>query len=374
MTRDPLASKRTLSAATSLHALEWGAAVVFASVGSHADLGWRMVACGLVAAMSIQRVRRAQAHVETMKGGETVKETPAAPSAAEPEAPAPAAPKEEPAPETKKEGKKETKREPVSAVMSVPRVGTVLLAEDDPTNQVLVATQLRSLGYTVTIAGNGRAVVDLAIAAARASDPFDVVLMDMQMPEMDGYTAANELRTRGYKGSIVALTAHAMRGDRERCLDAGCDEYLTKPVNRQQLLAAIRASVEIARTAMETADTCSRRITLPDSSEPLRSEFADDPDMADIVVEFVQILELRASALTAALAKNDMETMKRLVHQVKGAAGGYGFPSITEQAKNVEHAMAAAGDGTQLKKAVESLCSLCIRAGFRAEPARRAVA
>jgi HPt (histidine-containing phosphotransfer) domain-containing protein len=121
---------------------------------------------------------------------------------------------------------------------------------------------------------------------------------------------------------------------------------------------------------MESADTCSRRIMLPDSSEPLPSEYADDPDMADILVEFVNILSLRAAALAEALAKNDLVTLKRIVHQLKGAAGGYGFPSITEQAKNVEDAMSAAGDGTQLKKAVESLCSLCNRAGFRAGAAK----
>jgi HPt (histidine-containing phosphotransfer) domain-containing protein len=91
--------------------------------------------------------------------------------------------------------------------------------------------------------------------------------------------------------------------------------------------------------------------------------------MADIVVEFVNILSLRAVALTEALAKGDLVTLKRIVHQLKGAAGGYGFPSITEQAKSVEYAMTSAGDGTQLKKAVESLCSLCIRAGFRAAKA-----
>jgi response regulator RpfG family c-di-GMP phosphodiesterase len=196
----------------------------------------------------------------------------------------------------------------------------------------------------------------------------------MQMPEMDGYAATRELRKRKYDGSIVALTAHAVNGDRERCLEAGCDEYLTKPINRPKLLAAIRDCVGLARAAMENAETSSRRITLPDSSEPLISEFANDPDIADILAEFVRLLGDRAMTLTGALARNDMEGLKRVVHQLKGAAGGYGFPSITEQAKAVEDAISNAGDRTELKKAVDSLTSLCFRAGFTPDPSQRSVA
>jgi CheY-like chemotaxis protein/HPt (histidine-containing phosphotransfer) domain-containing protein len=384
MSRDPssgglLGSRsRGPSKATVLHALEWGAAIAFASLGTPANLEWRMVACGLVAVMSIQRVRQALAApaVPATIAARTDTAMPAsvAPAHVAPTHVAPARAAVEP----------RTERSPLDAaksgvlaraapvVMSVRNAGAVLLAEDEPSSQLLIATQLRHLGYTVTIAGNGRAAVDLAISAARAGDGFDIVLMDMQMPEMDGYTAATELRARGYKGSIVALTANAMDGDRARCLDAGCDEYLTKPVNRPKLLHAIRESVTAARIAIENADTCSRRFTLPDSAEPLVSDLAGDADMADLIAGFVRILSARASALTDALAKNDRETLKRVVHQLKGAAGGYGFSSITEQAKNVEQALALAGDGTQLKTAVESLCSLCHRAGFRVESTTRA--
>ena len=141
-----------------------------------------------------------------------------------------------------------------------------------------------------------------------------------------------------------------------------------------ELLLAIRESVDAVRVAVENADTFSGRLTLPDSIEPLVSDLADDEEMADLIAGFVPILGARAAELTAALAKQDTEALKRVVHQLKGAAGGYGFSSITEQAKNVEEALATAGDGTQLKKAVESLCSLCHRAGFRANPAKRATA
>ena len=205
------------------------------------------------------------------------------------------------------------------APASAPTILTtrVLLAEDGRDNQILVATHLRRAGAQVQIAENGRIALDLALAAERSGEPFDVILMDMQMPEMDGYAATSALRKNGYKGPIVALTAHAMEGDRAQCLGAGCNDYLTKPIDRPKLLATV---ARYARASVECCDT-----------------------------------------LLAALADDDAPTMKRLVHQLKGAAGGYGFPSITEQARSVEAAFAG-GDRARVASEVQSLSALCYRA------------
>ncbi len=117
----------------------------------------------------------------------------------------------------------------------------ILLAEDCPDSQRLVSLLLRKAGAKVTLADNGRAAVEAALKARDQGSPFDVILMDIQMPEMDGYEAAARLRAMDYRGPIIALTAHAMSGDRDRCLQAGCDDYVAKPIRREKLISAVAA-------------------------------------------------------------------------------------------------------------------------------------
>jgi PAS domain S-box-containing protein len=115
----------------------------------------------------------------------------------------------------------------------------VLLAEDGPDNQRLITFLLRKAGATVTLVENGKNALESALAAQAAGSPFDVILMDMQMPVMDGYQATALLRAADYRGPIIALTAHAMEGDRDKCVQVGCSDYATKPIDRAKLFASI---------------------------------------------------------------------------------------------------------------------------------------
>jgi PAS domain S-box-containing protein len=123
-----------------------------------------------------------------------------------------------------------------------PRI-QVLLAEDGVDNQLLITTYLRHAGIGVTVAQDGRAAIAEAMQREQAGSPFALVLMDMQMPGIDGYEATRVLRAQNFTQPIIALTAHAMAGDREQCLEAGCTDYVAKPLSRAALLAAIRRNL-----------------------------------------------------------------------------------------------------------------------------------
>ncbi len=130
---------------------------------------------------------------------------------------------------------------------AAPLAGRVLVAEDAAVNQRLIAFHLRKAGAEVQVAENGKIALDLLERAGAEGRPFDLLVTDMQMPEMDGYSLARTLRARGSAIGIVALTAHAMAEDRERCLEAGCDAYVSKPIDRALLLDTCRTWIVEAK-------------------------------------------------------------------------------------------------------------------------------
>jgi CheY-like chemotaxis protein/HPt (histidine-containing phosphotransfer) domain-containing protein len=241
----------------------------------------------------------------------------------------------------------------------VPRLsGRILLAEDGPDNQVLISTYLRKAGAAVVIVPDGKAAVDAVVRG----ESFDLVVMDMQMPVLDGYGATAELRGRGYAMPVVALTAHALSGDREKCIRAGCTDYLTKPIDKQRLLSTIQHYLVQAKSgsapSSAVAATASPSPSVPiaagdatpsvpassgDAAQPevLVSGFKDDPDLMEVLGKFVGTLPERVQKLSELLARNDLAELGRLVHQMKGASGGYGFPVLSKIAAKAEQKIKA---------------------------------
>ena len=222
--------------------------------------------------------------------------------------------------------------------------GRILLAEDGLDARRLLARHLRAAGAEVETAENGLVACELALRAADAGTPYDLILMDMQMPELDGYAAAARLRAAGYRGPIVALTAHAMEDERARCLGAGCDGFATKPILRRTL-------IEVARAYLA-----------PGGAAPLVSALAADAEIARLLDGFVGRLPERLGAMERALGARDLVGLADLAHQLKGAATGYGFPTITEAAAELEAVAAARGE---VERALAALADVCRRAAAR---------
>jgi len=134
---------------------------------------------------------------------------------------------------------------PTALVAEARLQGRILLAEDGPDNQRLISHLLRKAGAEVMIAENGREALDLLERSRVCEQPFDLLLTDMQMPEMDGYQLARTLRERAFTLPIVALTAHAMADDRAKCQAAGCDDYVAKPIDRNAMFATLHQWLQV---------------------------------------------------------------------------------------------------------------------------------
>jgi signal transduction histidine kinase/DNA-binding NarL/FixJ family response regulator len=246
--------------------------------------------------------------------------------------------------------------------------GNILLAEDGEDNQHLLITFLSQAGIEVTLAPNGQTALQLALAGN-----FDLVLMDMQMPVLDGYRAAAELRKSGYTKPIVALTAHAMADDRQKCLAAGCSDYLSKPIDRHRLLMTCASYLPAAILELkpETATTPALApAEAPPPAQSLRSSLADDPRVAKVLDRFISRLPERVTAIQQCLDEGDLESLRHAVHNLKGAGSGYGFAPLTEQSTRAEEALKSQKSLDEIRTQVDELISLIQRVeGYKPSPA-----
>jgi signal transduction histidine kinase/CheY-like chemotaxis protein len=218
----------------------------------------------------------------------------------------------------------------------------VLVAEDHAVNRKLLTTVLRKRGHEVVEAEHGRAAVD-KLAASRAG--FDVIVMDLQMPEMGGLEATRVIREREASEKlervpIVALTAHALPGDRERCLAAGMDDYLSKPIDGEQLVAVVEAR---AGAAIPHRHQAAGRSTdeVFDERAALAHAGGDRTLLEEVVSLFRDDCPARVDALARALAQRDSEAVRMTAHALKGAIAVVGAPAVRDIAAALEEAARA---------------------------------
>ena len=237
----------------------------------------------------------------------------------------------------------------------------VLVVDDGEANRELVRLVLEDVGMRVSDAENGRVGVEKTL-----QEGFDVILMDMQMPVMDGFTATRLLRERGLQVPIFALTANAMKGFEKEVLDAGCTGYLTKPVDIDallQTLAELLGGKRIARRSLkkEHPQPISDQRETGAMSGPVVSRLADHPRLRPVVRKFAQQMPERMDAIEQAFAARDFETLAALAHWLKGSGGTTGFDAFTAPAKALEQAAKAADERqsdalvAQLRQLVDQL-------------------
>ncbi|MEM6903403.1 MAG: response regulator, partial [Pseudomonadota bacterium] len=228
----------------------------------------------------------------------------------------------------------------------------VLLAEDNPINAQIFVHVLERWGARVTVAGNGLEAVDIA-----TSMPFDIIFMDCQMPELDGYEATGRLRAMMdqelmARTPIIALTANAMKGDRERCLAAGMDDYLSKPAQPRDIAAMIRRwhekpdaapqsdIISTAKSQSVEGETVSPRSINHLIDRQIYEDCADilGPKHGEVIADFVDRLSAMLQTLAFAYERENFSAMAKLVHPFKSSAAQIGAVAISEQCRRIETA------------------------------------
>jgi len=258
---------------------------------------------------------------------------------------------------------------PVPAVVQPVRSLHILLAEDNAVNQRLAVRLLEKQKHTVVVVDTGKAAV-----AALEREVFDLVILDVQMPVMDGFEATFLIRAReqgsGRHTPILALTAHAMKGDRERCLEAGMDGYVTKPIQINELLAAISAAVPQVsanpgqgvehvqvrpdRAGSQTLLAERQPSSVFDRTEALARAGNDEQLFNELVDLFLEEYPRLLKAVSSAIGRRDAGGLRLASHTLKGVVSNFGAAAAIEAAEHLENL----GQSGNLNEAAEALANL----------------
>ncbi|MEO1617483.1 MAG: ATP-binding protein [Planctomycetota bacterium] len=260
----------------------------------------------------------------------------------------------------------------------------ILVADDGSPNRKLMKVVLGKAGADVVTVENGQLALDAAL-----NESFDIVLMDMQMPVMDGYNATRRLREAGYTRPILALTANAMQGDQEKCLAAGCSGFLTKPIQIDRLLATLTTELEAlelsgervechptttshpksapkpptqtTQTTQTVGETASSGTSLQIDSSAVRCRYSlEDPDFLEIAEDFVRALKERLPSMKASLRDKEFDELAADAHWLKGVSGSAGYDAFVDPSIAL-NASAASCDFAQCQADLTRIESLANR-------------
>ncbi len=198
--------------------------------------------------------------------------------------------------------------------------GSILVVEDNLDNQQLLSILFHDIGAEITYAENGQQAIDKVY-----NKTFDLILMDMQMPVMGGIEATKKLRESNYKKPIIAITANAMKSDYDMCIEAGCDDFLTKPVNKEKLFQVIYKYLKIENKEI--------------SNEKIVSDvFAKRSlKMQELILKFIRGLPQRIVKIEQYKKEREWKNMREVLHKIKGVGSSMGYPMITEIASGLEY-------------------------------------
>ncbi len=196
--------------------------------------------------------------------------------------------------------------------------GSVLVAEDVPELQLLESRLLQSMGVAVTVVKNGKEALEVAL-----EQEFDLLLMDMEMPELSGIEATSMLRQLGYRKPIVALTANVMKQHREQFEEAGCNGFLTKPIDRQELQEILAGYLSEQEQRPDTL--------LIDVTATNKTADVDD----DLMKLFVERSRVKKQELMEALSQKNWGEIRSIAHMIKGVGTSFGHPQMTQLGREI---------------------------------------
>jgi CheY-like chemotaxis protein/HPt (histidine-containing phosphotransfer) domain-containing protein len=221
----------------------------------------------------------------------------------------------------------------------------ILVADDDEVNRKVAKGILERFGYQADFAENGKEAVELS-----SSVPYDLILMDCSMPEMDGFQATAEIRRREKESKsarrmpIIALTAHAMKGFREKCIETGMEDYLSKPFNREDLKTVLdrwlnsgasNPQRKLEPSVEDSPDEDTQTVSVDENTiQALRETMGDD--LEKVFQLFCQQTQERIGAMKAAVTQRDADTLHRVSHSLKGSAGLIGAVRMTALSEELQ--------------------------------------